>query len=135
MSWRYSIISALIVIASLARALLPILRDQEEVPPGWFIPPSHSDPEGRLAMNAKVAFACADHSNLILIKGISDTLAEELLDSRSEILRAAKIVGEEEALQLAHGVGEKTAKTLLRSLDLFESCTPAESFVPLDLYD
>jgi hypothetical protein len=133
MSWRYSILSVLIVMTSIVRALLPLLREPEEVPPEWFIPPSNSDPEGRLAMNAKIAFACADHSTLLLIKGISDTLAEELLASRPAILRAAKTVGEEEALQHAHGVGKKTAKTLLRSLDLLESCAPSETFAPLDL--
>lgn len=131
MTWRYSILSLLIIVIALARALTLILRAPQEVPHEWLAVPPHSDPEGRLAMGQRIALACADHSALILIKGVSDTLAEELLSKRIEIIEAADEVGEEAALQRARGVGKKTAAKLVRAISLTERCEEYEPYVPL----
>lgn len=132
MTWRYSILSLIIVAIALARAAKSILPTPREIPREWLAVPPHSDPEGRLAMGEKIALACADHSALILVKGVSDTIAAELLTKREEIIEAADEVGEEAALQRAHGVGKKTAAKLIQSISLTERCEPYEPYVPLE---
>lgn len=82
-------------------------------------------------MGERIALACADHSALILVKGVSDALAVELLAKRDEIIEAVAELGEEAALQRAHGVGKKTAAKLLQSISLTERCDGYEAYVPL----
>ena len=73
-------------------------------------------------MGEKLPLACADISSLELIKGISDTLAFELLAKRYDIMRAAFDGNDYEAIQKARGVGVKTGEYLLRYLDLTTRC-------------
>ena len=74
-------------------------------------------------MGERLPLACADISSLELIKGISDTLAFELLAKRYDIMRAAVDTDDRNAIQKAHGVGAKTAEHLVRYLDLTTRCT------------
>jgi Holliday junction resolvasome RuvABC DNA-binding subunit len=79
-------------------------------------------------MGEKLPLECADISSLELIKGISDTLAFELLSKRYEIMRAAFQETRVKALQRAHGIGEKTAEKLLTYLDLTARCSGTEPY-------
>lgn len=79
-------------------------------------------------MGEKLPLECADISSLELIKGISDTLAFELLEKRYEIMRAAFTESPVDAIQRAHGVGEKTAEKILPYLDLTAPCSVTERY-------
>lgn len=105
-----------------------VFNRAENIPQSWLTPPSHDDPESRLAMGEKLPLACADISNLELIKGISDSLADELLEKRYEIMRAALKESHLEAIKRARGVGEKTAVRLLTYLDLTAPCSITERY-------
>jgi hypothetical protein len=128
MSWRYTGLSILILVAFLAMKIPPLLSSSPEVQPSWLLPPSYDDPEGRLAMGYKLPLQCADVWSLELLKGISDTLAFEIMAKRFEIARSVRSEGEINALQHAHGIGEKTASKLLPYLDLTERCEVSEKF-------
>jgi hypothetical protein len=107
MSWRYTGLSILILVAFLAMKIPPLLSPSPEVQPSWLLPPSYDDPEGRLAMGYKLPLQCADVWSLELLKGISDTLAFEIVAKRFEIARSVRSEGELNALQHAHGIGGK----------------------------
>jgi len=126
MSWRYTGLSVLILLAFLGVRISLVLSPPPTVDPAWLIPPSHDDPEGRLAMGLKLPLECANIWSLELIKGISDTLALEVLDKRFDIMRAAFNGSQTEAIQRARGIGEKTAEQLLRYIDLTERCEVQE---------
>ena len=79
-------------------------------------------------MGMKLPLECTDMWSLELLKGISDTLALELLDNRYEIMRAALNGSHIEAIKKARGVGDKTAEKLLEYLDLQERCVTTESY-------
>jgi len=79
-------------------------------------------------MGLKLPLECADMWSLELLKGISDTLALELLDRRYEIMSAAFTGSQIEALKKAHGVGDKTGEKLLRYLELRERCESPNAF-------
>ena len=86
-------------------------------------------------MGYQLPLACANVWSLELIKGISDTLAFELIEKRREILIAATRESPESAIQRAHGVGEKVAPKLLRYLSVTERChdpNQMELFAPGD---
>lgn len=128
MSWRYTGLSFIFIIGALAGRLLSILVPREPIPLSWLDPPSHEDPEGRLAMGLKLSLACADMWSLELLKGVSDTLALELIEKRYEIMRAAFTGSQVEAIKKAHGIGDKTAEKLLEYLDLRERCGRTEQY-------
>ena len=125
MSWRCTALSILTLLAFVAIRLLPSLSPPPEVDPSWFLPPSYDDPEGRLAMGHKLPLQCANIFSLELVKGVSDTLAAELLTSRFDIIGHARTGSPIDAIQRAKGVGEATAERLLRYIDLTERCTSA----------
>lgn len=79
-------------------------------------------------MGLKLPLACADLWSLELLKGVSDRLALELIENRSAIIKAAADGSDLNAIQQAHGVGEKTAAQLLEYLDLTERCQVKEQF-------
>ena len=128
MSWRYTGLSFILIFGALAGRLPSILVPREPIPLSWLDPPSHEDPEGRLAMGLKLSLACADMWSLELLKGVSDTLALELIDKRYEIMRAAFNGSQVEAIKKAHGIGDKTAEKLLAYLDLQERCERIERY-------
>lgn len=115
-------------MALIPAQLASLFQKPENIPNSWLIPPSHEDPESRLAMGEKLPLACADISTLELIKGISDTLAFELLEKRYEIMRAARDGSHLEAIQRAHGVGKKTGEKLLKYLDLTTRCSITDRY-------
>jgi hypothetical protein len=122
MSWRYTGLSILILLSFVGMRIPTLLAPPLKVDPSWFSPPSHDDPEGRLAIGYKLPLECANVWSLELIKGVSDTLAFELLDKRFDIMRSALNDSHREAIQKAHGIGEKTGERLLEYLDLTEQC-------------
>ncbi len=126
MAWRYTGLSILILLSFAAMRIPPLLAPPLKVDPSWLIPPSHDDPEGRLAMGLKLPLECANVWSVELIKGVSDTLAFELIDKRFDIIRAALNGSHREAIQKAHGIGEKTGERLLEYLDLTERCDVEE---------
>ena len=128
MSWRTTGLSILILLAFLAVRITYLLSRPPQAQPSWFLPPSYDDPEGRLAMGHKLPLQCADVWSLELLKGISDTLACEIVAKRFEIARSVRSEGHLNALQHAHGIGEKTASKLLPYLDLTERCELSETF-------
>ena len=75
-----------------------------------------------MAMGLKLPLQCANIFSLELIKGVSDTLAVELLTSRFDIIGHARTGSHVDAIQRAKGVGETTAKRLLVYIDLAERC-------------
>ena len=79
-------------------------------------------------MGFKLSLECADMWSLELLKGVSDTLALELLAKRYEIMRAARSASQVDAIKKAHGIGDKTAEKLLEYLDLKERCDLKESY-------
>ena len=95
-----------------------------------FIPP-HSPPsfpmildihdtESRLAIGLRASFSSVDFSDLMLIPGISDTLAERLLKGRPTILKEIRYYHPREryrALTIIHGIGNTTAEKLSRYLE------------------
>lgn len=128
MSWRYSGLTLIIVMALIPARLLLLLEKPEVIPNSWLVAPSPDDPETRLAMGEKLPLACADIATLELIKGISDVLAFELLEKRYEIMRAALNETHLEAIQRAHGVGKKTGEKLLNYLDLTTRCSAKDPY-------
>lgn len=79
-------------------------------------------------MGEKLPLECADISSLELIKGVSDTLAFEILEKRYDIMRAALKGSHLEAIQRAHGIGAKTGERLLTYLDLTARCSVTENY-------
>lgn len=128
MSWRTTGLSLLILICFIGLRLADLASPRPSFDPSWLIPPSHEDPEGRLAMGYGLAFQCADVWSLELLKGVSDTIAFELLNKRLAIVRAAHKVTPIEAIQMARGIGKKTGEKLLTYLDLTERCERHERF-------
>jgi hypothetical protein len=128
MSWRHTALSLLILLCFLTTRMYLLLSPPPPIEPSWFIPPPHDDPEGRLAMGFKLPLSCADVWSLELLKGVSDTLAFELVAKRYEIMRAALNESPAAALGKARGIGDTTAAKLLKYLDLTERCEISEEF-------
>lgn len=126
MSWRYTSLSVIILISFFLGGITSLQLPRTEVVASWLAPPPYDDPEGRLAMGYKLPLECANLWSLELIKGVSDTLAFEILDKRFEILRAALNGSHRDALQKARGIGEKTAERFLQYLDLTGRCVLQE---------
>jgi len=118
MTWRYAALALLLVsfVATrhiLAAALSPMYR---HIATSLTAP--INDPESILAIGDMIPLQCADVASLELISGVSDSLALELINKRAAILSAARTLTTDEALQLAHGVGENTAKRLATLISL-----------------
>ena len=122
MTWRYTGLTLILVTIPIGRFISLITQGAPPVEASLLTPPPFSDPEGRLAMGYQLPLACANAWSLELIKGISDTLAFELIEKRREILAAATREPSISALKRAHGVGDKVAPKLLRYLSLTERC-------------
>jgi hypothetical protein len=128
MLWRYTGLCVLILLTFLGVRISSFFSPSPRFDPAWLNPPVHDDPEGRLAIGLKLPLACANVWSVELIKGVSDTLALELIDKRFEIMRAAFNGSQMDAIQRARGVGAKTAQQLLRYLDLTGRCELQEKF-------
>ena len=130
MTQRTFALTILLILASLSRLLsgfapLPFSgREQRASEP-------LIDAESLLASGQPLPLTCADRSSLELIPSISDKTASELLERRRDILRASRERSLEESLQLARGIGEKTAPRLARYLTLTGPCEGADHYVPL----
>jgi hypothetical protein len=89
------------------------------------------DAESLLASGQPLPLDCADIPSLELIPGMSDRTAGELLHQRESIRRATRHKGFESSLQLARGIGEKTAPRVARYLSLDGICETEEPYSPL----
>ncbi len=87
-----------------------------------------NDAESLLASGHPLPLLCADISSLELIPGISDNTAVQLLEKRDAIIRAERHGSIEESLQLARGIGTKTATKLARYLIANGVCDNAERY-------
>jgi hypothetical protein len=116
MRWRFTALALLILSVSAFRLIagttLRVLLPTRP-PPRVLVA---ADAESMLAIGDKLPLRCVDMASLELIIGVSDRLATELLAKREEILSAAHMTSMHSALQLARGVGEKTATNLTRFL-------------------
>ena len=94
------------------------------------------DAESRLAVGLRLNFNAVDFSDLMLIPGISDTLAERLLRGRPAVVSALRHHPPREryqALTIIHGIGNATAQKLSQYLDLSQRTArrTTSMFLPL----
>jgi hypothetical protein len=81
------------------------------------------DPETLFARGDKLALACVDVSNIELIRGISDSLAFEIVAARRRIEDAyASTRSEQEAFQQVRGVGPATSMLLTKFIVIQGPC-------------
>lgn len=76
--------------------------------------------EGRLAVGKKLDLCQVSVGDLELIKGISDTFAERLIEKRFEIYKAAKALPDKEnhrAFEIIHGIGKSKAEKLKKYIN------------------
>lgn len=102
---------ALIAVFALIRTSLEISMHARGQPP----PCIGYNSEATFGCGAKVALSHIDAADLILIPGVSDGLATELLARSGEIIALAALLPTDRrfrAFTLVRGVGEKTAKRL-----------------------
>lgn len=76
--------------------------------------------EQQFVLGRKIPFSTADLYDLELIPGISDILGNNILKAREKILTTARSrnLTDHRPFELAHGVGERTAKKLSAYLAL-----------------
>jgi hypothetical protein len=123
MTQRAFALTILLIIAVVSRALpwsgslFSERRDE-------IVQAQPADAESMLASGQPIPLLCADMSSLELIPGISDKTALELLEKRNSIILA------EESLQLARGIGGKTAARLVRYLAVNGVCDTVEGYHP-----
>lgn len=111
-----------IVLAAvcLIRSILTALPGRQ-LPPESIHRTFKINSEARFALGDKIPFSDAFLYDLELIDGISDAIGTELIEKRSEILKAASGLPEQEkhrSFEIAKGVGKKTALKLNRYLIL-----------------
>lgn len=80
------------------------------------------DTETVFALGLRLPLACADLWSLEQIPQLSGRIAERLITHRIEIIQNARALGSKKALEGVFGVGEATAKRLLRYLDFNVDC-------------
>lgn len=84
-------------------------------------PKPASNVEQQFALRRRVSFLLVDMYDLELIPGVSDTLAQNILDARDKILnysRSKPALKVENPFMLAHGVGKSTAQKLSLYLEI-----------------
>jgi hypothetical protein len=129
MKWRYSglvlVLIALAVLPRSAASLAELMGFVDEPSPLTY----QSDIESILATGQRVPLECFDISTLELLRGVSDTLALKILESREEVRKAFnRGASEEDALQRIRGVGPATARTLARYIRLDGECLNQPTF-------
>jgi hypothetical protein len=80
------------------------------------------DAETALALGLQVPLGCIDATTLELIPKLSTNISSELIKRRDEIIDKSKNVGPESALREIYGIGEATARHLLKYLALTHDC-------------
>ncbi len=128
MASRTATLCALLVVVLGLQAAWTILRWEQPIPEAWLSPPINSNAETLLAFGAQIPLACADISDLELIPGVSDKLALELLKNRDRIISHAENTSVHEALELAHGIADRTAQKLSSFISLADSCHQGETY-------
>jgi hypothetical protein len=129
MTQRAFALTILLIIAVVSRALpwsgslFSERRDE-------IVQAQPADAESMLASGQPIPLLCADMSSLELIPGISDKTALELLEKRNSIILAESHRSLEESLQLARGIGGKTAARLVRYLAVNGVCDTVEGYHP-----
>lgn len=130
MASRITILCTLLVLILAIRAAYIVFEKPSRIPAGWLQPRIDADAETLLAFGAQIPLACADMSDLELIPGVSDKLAQELLDKRERIIAHARDHSPHVALQIAHGVGVRKAEVLSSLLSLEDACHQGEIHAP-----
>lgn len=80
------------------------------------------DSETALALGLQVPLGCIDTTTLELIPRLSNNISSELIKRRDEIIEKSKNMGPESALREVYGIGEATARHLLKYLALTHDC-------------
>lgn len=80
------------------------------------------DAETALALGLQVPLGCIDATTLELIPKLSTNISSELIKRRDEIIEKSKNMGPESALREIYGIGEATARHLLKYLALTHDC-------------
>jgi hypothetical protein len=135
MASRTATLCAILLVFLAFHAAWTILRREQPVKETWLYPAVDADAETLLAFGARIPLACADIADLELIPGISDRLALELLENRARIIAHAESTSEREALQLAHGVADRTADKLASFISLEDSCHQGDTYRPPPPYE
>ena len=117
MRQRYLSLSILIISSCLIKSLLSVTTSTYESVnlSGPF------NSEALLAMKIKIPIRTASIADLILIKKLSDNLAQRIISLRIEILdKATKLPlgNKHRALEMVKGIGKKNAVYFNRYLDL-----------------
>ncbi len=98
------------------RALIP-----EPPPKNAVVRAAVDEAEDIFAYGHRISLKNATMYELELIPGVSDTLAKNILEDREKIIKKAITLPPKDrhtALELAHGIGVKTAKKLDRYLEI-----------------
>lgn len=74
------------------------------------------DQESELSVTGKLSLIDANMSDLLLIPGIGDKLANEIYMKRYQINDYANLAGMETALTLAKGIGKQNVKSIAKYL-------------------
>lgn len=74
------------------------------------------DQESELSITGKISLLDARISDLLLIPGIGDKLADEIYTKRYQINDYANLAGMETALTLAKGIGKQNVKSIAKYL-------------------
>lgn len=72
--------------------------------------------ESELAYTGKISLIDSEISDLLLIPGVGDKLAEEIYLKRYQISDYAHLAGMETGLTLAKGIGKKNVKSIAKYL-------------------
>jgi hypothetical protein len=81
-----------------------------------------TDPESALAMGLRLPLKCVDTWALELIPKVPTKVAKRIFMQRDEIINKAAKTSERAALLDIYGVGDATAKQLLKYISLKGSC-------------
>ena len=85
--------------------------------------------EAKLAKGEKLSFKEVNIAELELIPGVSDKMAENILEAREKVLCSDKSV--RHPLELVHGVGKKKAKVFEQYLNISHPDNCKKTKVPI----
>lgn len=75
-----------------------------------------TDQESQLSISGKLSLMSSSVSDLLLIPGVGDSLAQEIFEKKFLIYYHSKIDGMEKSLMLAKGIGKANSKKIAEYL-------------------
>lgn len=122
MYWRLTALSAFLCLAILIRDFSHLEMRHRSVQQGPRLFNSTSDPESLLSQGEKLPLRCVSAVDLELIPGVTERLAERLLEAARRLETHARKYGTGSALQEVKGIGPKTGQSLSRLLTFEGEC-------------